>query len=149
MSEDTQAAEAPAERSERAGLTAAGALGEAVHLLVSSPQHKHLFLTDLEWALIPAVMLGQFRIFRSQGRAVGLALWASVSDEVNDRLAAGVSRLAPLDWKSGETQWLIDLVAPYGGAERMLEDLTKTVLAGKTVKYWGVDERGRRVVRKT
>jgi cytolysin-activating lysine-acyltransferase len=139
MSDETAAAPV-----ERAGLTLAGALGEAVHLLTQSPAHKHLFLTDLDWAVIPALMLGQFRLFRSGGRVVGLALWASVSDEVDDRLKAGVSRLAPLDWKSGETLWLIDLVAPFGGAERMLKDLAEGALAGKNVRYWGVDEQGRR-----
>lgn len=78
---------------------------------------------------------------------VGLALWATVSDEVDDRLKAGVSRLAPLDWKSGEALWLIDVIAPFGGVERMVEDLFNGVLAGKSLRYWGVDEQGRRILK--
>jgi len=70
---------------------------------------------------------------------VGLALWARVSDEVNDRLTAGISRLAPLDWRSGDHVWLIDLAAPFGGTERMIEELAKSALAGQTFRYWGSD----------
>lgn len=123
------------------------ALGEAVHPLTRSSAHKYLFVTDLEWSVIPPLMLWRFRLFRAQGRVGGLALWARVSEEIDDRLAGGVSRLAPLEWRSGERVWLIDLVAPFGGADRMVEELSKTALAGSGFRYWGVDEQGRRVVR--
>lgn len=127
--------------------TMATLLGEIVWLLTQSPAHRHLFLADLEWAVMPALMLRQIHVFRSKGRVVGIALWASVSDEVDARLSSGITRLAPLDWKSGETLWLVDIVAPFGGTERILEEIAKSVLVGKQVKYWSLNEQGQRVIK--
>lgn len=48
----------------------------------------------------------------------GIAIYATVSDEVDakirDQIKAGVFpiRLAPNDWTSGETTWLLDVIAP-------------------------------------
>ncbi|MFC5356435.1 toxin-activating lysine-acyltransferase [Azospirillum himalayense] len=127
--------------------TMATLLGEIVWLLTQSPAHRHLFLADLEWAVMPALMLRQIHLFRSKGRVAGVALWASVSDEVDARLMSSVNRLAPLDWKSGQTLWLVDIIAPFGGVDRILEELAKSVLDGKKVKYWGIDEQGKRVIK--
>lgn len=135
------------EAASRPGMTMAAAVGEAVTLMTQSPGHRYLFLGDLDWTVLPPLMLGQFRLFRAQGRVVGLVLWAQVSDEVDARLTAGVARLSPLDWKSGETLWVVDVVAPFGGAERMIDDLASTALAGKRFKHWGTDADGQRVVK--
>lgn len=121
-------------------------LGEIVWLLTQSPAHRHLFLADLEWAVMPALMLRQVHLFRSQGRVVGVALWASVSDEVDARLSSGVTRLAPLDWKSGDTLWLVDIIAPFGGSERILEELGRSILQGRKAKYWKQSENGKTMI---
>ena len=48
----------------------------------------------------------------------GVVIWASVSDEVDtkirEQIKAGVFplRLAATDWTSGETNWLLDVIAP-------------------------------------
>lgn len=126
--------------------TMATLLGEVVWLLTQSPTHRHLFLADLEWAVMPALMLRQVHLFRSKGRVVGVALWASVSDEVDARLSSGVTRLAPLEWKSGDTLWLVDIIAPFGGTERILEELGRSVLDGEKVKYWSVNKNGQKTV---
>jgi hemolysin-activating ACP:hemolysin acyltransferase len=38
-----------------------------------------------------------------------LVLWASVSDEVAERLAAGTTKLRPQDWKSGDKLWVVEV----------------------------------------
>ncbi|MEQ1717042.1 MAG: toxin-activating lysine-acyltransferase [Hyphomicrobium sp.] len=40
--------------------------------------------------------------FYTTDRPIGLVLWATVSDEVTERLAAGTTKLRPQDWKSGD-----------------------------------------------
>ncbi|MGY0793133.1 toxin-activating lysine-acyltransferase [Azospirillum argentinense] len=117
-----------------ASLTMAALLGEIVRLLTQSPTHRHQFLADLEWSVMPALMLRQIHLFRSKGRVVGVALWATVSDEVDARLSSGSTRLAPYEWKSGEILWLVDIVAPFGGAERMLNQLARTIFTKRTIK---------------
>lgn len=78
----------------------------------SSPAHKHLFITDVEWLALPPVMLRQFRLWYRGRTPFAYASWATLSDEIEQRVMAGVRRLAPGDWRSGESLWLIDLVAP-------------------------------------
>jgi len=107
-------------------------LGEMVWLLTQSPTHRHFALADLEWMIMPPLMLEQYRIFRGDTTPVGLALWAWLSEDAEKRLEAGLGRLRPDDWKSGDRLWLVDLVAPGANEEnqltqKILGDLLKTL----------------------
>jgi len=51
-------------------------LGEITWLMTQSPRHKTVPLGDLEWLVMPALLLRQFRIFYKGEQPVGLALWA-------------------------------------------------------------------------
>lgn len=129
------------------GDTMGAALGEAVALLMASPKHRVLFLSDLEWVLLPALMLRQFRLFRREGRPVGLALWGYLDAEAEARLSEA-GKIRPGDWKSGDNLWLVELVCPAGGDGAMLANLKKTAFAGAAFRYHVTDEKGgRRVVR--
>ena len=130
-------------------VTMGGLLGEMVWLLTQSPAHRYLFLGDLEWLVMAPMLRSQYRVFHSpEGRVLGVALWAHVSAEVDARLSAGVQRLAPDDWASGEILWLVEMIAPFGGAEGLFSELLQTVFKGKTVKFHSIDAQGKRVVRK-
>jgi len=107
-----------------------GALG----LLMASPRHKHLFLSDLEWALLPPLALRQFRLFAKDNRPVAFATWAFVSEEVEARLNAGHAKLKPAEWKSGERCWIVDVVTPFGGGDGILKTLRETVLGKEDVR---------------
>lgn len=111
----------------------------AVWLMQLSPRHRHLFLADLEWALMPPLALKQFRLFQRDGIPVALVTWASVSNEVEARLAQGQMRLKPDEWQSGEHCWLIDLLAPAGSEEGVIRSLVRDALADKSVRYLGRD----------
>lgn len=103
-------------------------LGEVVTIFSRHPQLKHMPLASLEWSVAPALALGQFMLLRGTLRSkdagpapdtlpVGVALWASVSDDVNARLAAQRAtglpyQLAPGEWRSGPHRWLLAVVAP-------------------------------------
>ena len=43
--------------------TVSQVLGEITWLMTQSPRHKAIPLGDLEWLLMPAILLRQFRIF--------------------------------------------------------------------------------------
>jgi cytolysin-activating lysine-acyltransferase len=101
-----------------AGESPQAALGQAIWVAMHSPTHRHLFLADLEWALIPPVRLRQIRFFGKDGAIDGFATWAMVNEEVEKRLLSGNRRLAPTDWRSGERAWLIDLIAPTENAAK-------------------------------
>jgi cytolysin-activating lysine-acyltransferase len=111
-------------------------LGEIVWLLTQSAQHKQaFFLGDLEWMAMPPILLQQFRLFYAKDRPIGAILWAYVSDEVADRLAAGNARLRPQDWKSGDTLWVVDVIAPFSGTDEMLKDLKAKVFPERDVRF--------------
>lgn len=117
--------------------------GPVVWLYTQAPAYRHLFLGDLEWRLLPALSLGQCKLYMKDKAPLAFVSWARVNSEVDERLAAGQVRLAPSDWKSGDTFWIIDLIAPFGGAESVLKDLRENVLSGKEVKYLVPDSSGK------
>jgi len=120
-------------------------LGEIVWLMSQSVLHKQFFIADLEWLVMTPVLLQQFRLFYDQDRPIGVAFWATVNAEVEERLAAGTSRLRPQDWKSGEALWVVEVIAPFGGAEAMVKDLKTKVFTGREMKFLAVGERGKEV----
>lgn len=122
--------------------TVAHALGEIAWLMTQSQLHKQMFLSDLEWFVMPAILTEQFRVFYGPAPAAGapptpaaVALWANVSEETEQRLEAGAHKLAPHEWKGGDRAWLIELIAPFGAQDEILRDLAASVFAGKVFKF--------------
>jgi cytolysin-activating lysine-acyltransferase len=99
--------------------TVAQVLGEIVWLMTQSPRHKAIPLGDLEWLVMPAILLRQFRIFYKGEQPVGVVLWALVDELAATRIDAGDKRLTAVEWKSGAIMRIIDLVAPFGGEAEM------------------------------
>jgi cytolysin-activating lysine-acyltransferase len=99
--------------------TVAQVLGEIAWLMTQSPRHKAIPLGDLEWLLMPAILLRQFRIFYKGEQPVGAALWALADELVARRIDAGETRLAAVEWKSGVNMRIVDIVAPFGGEAEM------------------------------
>jgi cytolysin-activating lysine-acyltransferase len=99
--------------------TVAQVLGEITWLMTQSPRHKAVPLGDLEWLLMPAILLRQFRIFYKGEQPVGVALWALADDEVAKRIDAGDTRLTAVEWKSGTKLRIVDIIAPFGGEAEM------------------------------
>jgi cytolysin-activating lysine-acyltransferase len=104
--------------------TVAQVLGEIAWLMTQSPRHKVMPIGDLEWLVMPAILLRQFRIFYKGEQPVGVALWALADDLVAKRIDAGETRLAAVEWKSGSNMRIIDIVAPFGGETEMREQMT-------------------------
>jgi len=143
-----QQAEASSQTPE-ATKTLSNVLGEIVWLMTRSANHRYFFISDLEWMVLQPVALGQFRIFHGEKHPVGVLFWAYVSDEVEERLKTGVTRLSPADWKSGDKLWLIDAITPFGNVQTMLDDLIKSVFPDQTFKYLQRDEEGKLMIRES
>ncbi|MEA2882976.1 MAG: cytolysin-activating lysine-acyltransferase [Bradyrhizobium sp.] len=103
--------------------TVAQVLGEIAWLMTQSPRHKAMTLGDLEWLVMPAILLRQFRIFYQGDRPVGVAVWALADELVAKRIDAGDTRLTAVEWKSGTLKRIIDIVAPFGGEAEMREQV--------------------------
>ena len=103
--------------------TVSQVLGEITWLMTQSPRHKSIPLGDLEWLVMPAILLKQFRMFYKGEQPVGVALWALVDDLVAKRIDAGEKRLAAVEWKSGTNMRILDVVAPFGAEGEMREQV--------------------------
>jgi cytolysin-activating lysine-acyltransferase len=84
-------------------------------------------------------------MFYDQAKPIGVAFWGTVNDEVEQRLAVGTTRLRPQDWKSGERLWVVEVIAPFGGAEEMVKDLKAKVFPAREAKFLAVGKQGREV----
>jgi len=114
---------------------AAQVLGQIVALLSQSAAHRHVFLSDLEWLLMPPLALRQFSVFRHNDVPVGYVSWAFLSDETEARLKSGTRpRLQPGEWKGGDNLWIVDIVAPLGGADKMLAELKEKLFRDRPFK---------------
>ncbi|WP_417453884.1 toxin-activating lysine-acyltransferase [Kiloniella sp.] len=114
--------------------------GEIVAVMMRSPYYRHCSLFDLEWLVIPAIFSKQYQMIRGKKKEldgetvpIGVALWAHVSDDVDNKLSAQkeagfpVFRLAPQDWASGDIPWLLAVIAPEETKGRIVENLKTTV----------------------
>lgn len=127
-------------------ITGGTALGHAVWLMMNMPNYRHVFLSDLEWMVMPAILLNQFRLFNADNKVVAFAAWAYLSEDAEKRLQEPNPRLAPADWKSGDRLWLIDVFAPFGHAELALKELRETALKGKSFKMHRMQADGKRSI---
>lgn len=121
--------------------TVAEALGQIVWLFSQSPVHRTARIADLETTVMPAILTEQFRIFRFGALAglevagdgplaaftrdglermpLGVALWAQVSEAVEEKIERG-ERLTGDDWRSGDRLWLLELITPFATPENHL-----------------------------
>ena len=110
-----------------------GLIGQVVMALSVVPRYRHQTLADLHHLVVEPLMRDRIAIASAAPRGegekqgevnpaleqlAGIAFWASVSDAVDakikEQIKAGAFpiRLKPEEWASGETVWLIDVIAP-------------------------------------
>lgn len=117
--------------------------GEAVWLMTQMGTHKHMFLSDLDWLIQPPISLGQMRLFHERKVPVAFVTWALLSEEVEQRVISGNIRLKPGDWNSGDRPWLMDVVCPFGGTQKVIDETKKAVFPDRTVKIVVPDPEGK------
>ena len=108
-------------------------LGPVSWLMMNNPSTRHAFFADLEWRVMPPLVLEQAKLYMKGDMPTAFVTWAYLSETVVERFVRPPFHLAPGDWKSGDKVILIDLIAPYDGAAEVLADLKQTALAGKAI----------------
>jgi hemolysin-activating ACP:hemolysin acyltransferase len=99
------------------------AFSQVTLAMMTTPRYRHMAIADLEWLVLEPLLRDRIAIAHSRKEAddqsgiVGFAIWAKVSDEVSGKIEeqakAGTFpvRLRGGEWASGETIWLLDVVA--------------------------------------
>lgn len=129
---------------------AAEVLGQITWLMLNSQQHRHVFLADYEWLILPAVLRKQFRLIRQDEKPVAVVLWAYMSEEAEQRMLSGTRKLAPTEWASKDgAPWIFDVIAPFGGHEHAIQGVIDSVFAGREVKMLAVDPETKGLVVRT
>lgn len=130
--------------------------GAIVAVYMRSKGHREMRLADIESVVGPAVTTGQFSLAEATHKKNGLVtpvavvLWASVSDAVDQKLAAQPAqplRLATTDWKSGDHIWIIEAIGEQRMLGAMLKQLQDSTWKGRGVKMRAKDGEGRIAVR--
>lgn len=131
------------------------AFTQIIAVLMRSPHYKHYTLADLEWLVLPPLLTGQMSVAEASAQKDGprfpiaVALWASVSAEVDKRLSENLQvpiRLRPDEWRSGDILWLIDAVGDARFVPQFVKQLDETVFKGRDVKMRARREDGTAVV---
>ncbi|SDI66677.1 cytolysin-activating lysine-acyltransferase [Propionivibrio dicarboxylicus] len=123
----------------REGFARLPLIGPALWLYARDPFRKFLFVADIDWAILPPVMLDQCHLYYKDGVPSAYFSWALVNEAVAGRMRASLPKIAPHEWRCGEDVWIIDVVAPFGGAEELFTELRQTVLAGRKVSMMILD----------
>lgn len=102
-----------------------------------SDPFKRIPLQEVEALVVPAVSTGQFLLAEAQSKTngfispVAVVMWATVSEQVDARLAANPQtaiQLAPDDWRSGSIPWLIAMAGDPRMTNSMLKQLHETIV---------------------
>jgi hemolysin-activating ACP:hemolysin acyltransferase len=128
------------------------AFAQIVSILMHSPRYRHYTLGDLEWLVLPPLLTGQCSVAEAKSKdngasvPVAVALWASVSPDVDRRLSENLNtpiRLRPDEWRSGDILWLIDAVGDRRVVPGLLKQLAEHTLKGREIKVRGRAEDGK------
>jgi cytolysin-activating lysine-acyltransferase len=121
-------------------------LGPAVWLFSRDPYRRFTFFADIDWRLMPPLVVDQCRLYSKEGLPWAFVTWAFVSDAVDQRFSGQTPVIAPTEWKSGEHVWLIDVVSPFGDAHEVAKEALRQIAPGKNAKGWILNEHGQPVL---
>jgi hemolysin-activating ACP:hemolysin acyltransferase len=130
-------------------------VGDIAVVFSRSQSHEHYALADIQWMIVPPVVLGQFYVAELEHKEHGVrapvaaVTWAHVSPEVDQRLRAQDGervKLAPTEWNSGEITWLIDMAGEPAALAATLRKLNVTTFASMPVHVWTVNSSGEKQV---
>ena len=147
----------------------AESFAQIVAVLMRDANFRSLTLADLEWLVLPPVMVGQFGLAHapmapSQAKSnpgaktqegstmvpVAVALWARVSDNIDKALSENLDkplRLKAGDWVSGNNLWLMAVAGDRRAVPKFLDQLSKRDFKGQVVKMRVRGQDGKAVIK--
>jgi cytolysin-activating lysine-acyltransferase len=126
----------------RAELAKLPLLGPVMWLYARDPQRRFTFVADLDWRLLPPLVLNQCHVFTKQELPWAFFSWATVSPEVDKRLRSSAPVIAPHEWRSGSIPWLVDVLMPFGEEPELVKQAIAQFAPGQTVSAWVTDSQG-------
>lgn len=109
-------------------------LGPITWLMMQQSATRHTLLSELEWRVMPALVLNQAKLYMREEAPIAYVSWAKMSQQCAARYKNPPHQLMASDWKSGEQIWIIDLITPFGGGTDVMKDLRENVFSGHAVQ---------------
>jgi hemolysin-activating ACP:hemolysin acyltransferase len=118
--------------------------GKIVMAMMMIPRYRRQSLEDLQHLVLEPLINDRVAVAypsdadsNALADIAGVAIWASVSEEVDakirEQVKAGVFpiRIKPEEWKSGKINWLLDVIAPNSKATaRVIANFRQVVKEG-------------------
>jgi cytolysin-activating lysine-acyltransferase len=117
-------------------------LGAVSWLMMQQSATRHTLLSELEWRVMPALVLDQAKLFMRESAPIAYVSWARLSEDVAKRYQKAPHQLSASDWKSGEQIWIVDLCTPFGGMQEVMKDLRESVFPGKEIHQFTLGGEG-------
>jgi cytolysin-activating lysine-acyltransferase len=117
-------------------------LGAVAWLMMQQSTTRHTLLSELEWRVMPALVLDQAKLYMREEAPVAYVSWARLSEVAAKRYQQAPHHLANSDWQSGDQNWLIDLCTPFGGASDIITELRSTVFKSQPLHQFSLNETG-------
>ncbi|MEX0307896.1 MAG: toxin-activating lysine-acyltransferase [Ruegeria sp.] len=104
-----------------------GDFGVLFYLAALTKTHRDRKLSQVLYAFETPLRLGQYHIFRQNGFPRGFVTFAGLSPEAEYRYAVQEQPLNDIDFTSGSSFWIIDMVAPFGQTNQIVEALKRDI----------------------
>ena len=117
--------------------------GKIAMTMMALPRYRHQSIADLQHLVLDPLLRDRIAMAYPTDTAepdadiTALAIWASVSKEVDDKIREQIRsgvfpiRLKPEEWASGDINWLFDVVAPdQATTARVLANFRQVVKEG-------------------
>ncbi|ADZ41775.1 TPA: toxin-activating lysine-acyltransferase [Yersinia enterocolitica] len=103
-------------------------MGGVMLLTQRSPLHRAYFVSEWFQQIYPAIILNQFRYYEDeQGNPLAFCNWAFLSEKNMNEILSGERDIRKEDWQSGSNMFFPEMIAPYGHAKMMVNDLRKNI----------------------
>ena len=117
-------------------------LGAVAWLMMQQSTTRHTLLSELEWRVMPPLVLDQAKLYMRDEAPVAYVSWARLSDAAAARYQQAPHHLTSGDWQSGSQNWLIDLCTPFGGGSDIITELRQTVFKGQPLHQFSLGANG-------
>lgn len=108
-------------------------LGPVAWLMMQQGASRHAFISDLEWRIMPPLLLDQAKLYMKGDAPLAFVSWARLSDAAITRYRTVPHHLAPSDWNSGDKVWIVDLFAPFGDTDKVFKDVRENIFPSSTL----------------
>ena len=115
-------------------------LGYVTYLMSRSAAHRGWSAARIMDLALPALASRQIRVYcDDKGAPLGVVIWAFLDGAGEEEVMAGRMPGDAAAFRSGDRLWILQFIAPFGGARGMIRELRSNVFApgqsGRWIRY--------------